>query len=193
MKVLVIQTSNRPDGYTGSLAKAVLDGAVEKAAARSLQLETEWVNLNEYDIQVCKAHGEKGWGVCRQGEPCVLQDDFETLHKKVIATDALVFASPVYFGDLSESARTFLDRLRRVEWPLRENNRVHGKRIIGVVCAGGSGRGSVNAIRNLENYMSYFSFDNVAYIPVSRQNYPMQLVACKEAGRHLIDVMAQPS
>jgi multimeric flavodoxin WrbA len=67
MKVLAIQSSNRPDGYTGSLARAVLEGATEAAAERGVELETEWVNLNEHDIQVCKAHGERGWGVCRQG------------------------------------------------------------------------------------------------------------------------------
>jgi NAD(P)H-dependent FMN reductase len=82
--------------------------------------------------------------------------------------------------------------MRRVEWPLRENKRVRGKHVIGIACAGGGGGGSVNAIRNLENYMSYLSMNNVAYIPLSRQNYAMQMKACKEAGKHLIDVMTQP-
>lgn len=189
MKVLAIQSSNRPDGLTASLAQAVLDGATDEARERCLGVETEIIDLNTKSINVCKACGERGWGRCWGGEPCVQQDDFGPLVEKIIAADAIVFATPVYFWDLSESLKTFLDRLRRAEWARRETARFKGKHVVGIAAAGGSGTGAPNAIRNLEGYMTYLGANHVAYLPVTRQNQIFQLDAAKMAGRHLLRVM----
>jgi len=36
---------------------------------------------------------------------CIIEDDFNSVAAKLAAADAVVFASPVYFVDLSESLR----------------------------------------------------------------------------------------
>ena len=44
----------------------------------------------------------------------MIEDDFATLVERVTSPDVVVFvAMPVYFSDLSESPKAFLDRLRR--------------------------------------------------------------------------------
>jgi multimeric flavodoxin WrbA len=191
MKILAIQSSNRPDGLTAALAKACLDGAVEAAAAKGAKIETEIINLNEYKVNVCKACGPIGWGQCRQGEPCVQEDDVKMIREKMLAADAIILASPVYFWDLSESMRVFLDRIRRLAWHLRDKNPLAGKHLIGICAAGGSGTGAVSAIKSLEGYSTYLAFNNVAYIPVSRQNQELQMKASHEAGKHLAGLMLQ--
>lgn len=105
MKVIAIQSSSNTDGLTSTLAQAVLKGAESEGG------KTELVHLNKLNIKQCIAC-ETGWGRCRQEGICILVDDFENLRQKIAESDALIFATPVYFGDLSESARTFLDRAK---------------------------------------------------------------------------------
>ncbi len=184
MKVLSIQSSNRRDGLTASLAQAVLDGVkrVEPDA------EVQMVHLCDKRIEVCRACGERGWGVCFTGEPCVIEDDFLSLVEQIVRADAVVFATPVYFWDVSESMKTFLDRLRRQEWARRDSARLRGKPVIGIAAAGGSGTGAPSAIRNLETYMTYLGVHHVVYLPVSRQNQEMQKRAAYTAGEHVVEV-----
>jgi len=189
MKIIAVQSSNRPDGLTASLAREVLAGATEAASQAQQSLETRLVNLNQLKINVCRACGEQGWGQCREGCGCIQDDDFTQLYEEICGSDALVFATPVYFGDLSESAKTFLDRLRRQEWPRREGGRLRAKPVVGITAAGGSGNGPVNAVRNLENYMTYIGMSHVIYLPVSRQNQKPQFKAAREAGRHLVEIL----
>jgi len=83
----------------------------------------------------------------------MIDDDFQNLREKINRADAFVFSSPVYFGDLSESAKRFLDRWRRCEISNRETSPLKGKIAIGIAAAGGSGGGAVSALLNLENYL----------------------------------------
>jgi multimeric flavodoxin WrbA len=108
MRVIAIQSSPNHDGLTASAATRFLNGA------QSVGYEIEIIHLNDHVIKKCKAC-EGGWGQCRSLGTCILEDDFEEIRKKIENTDALVFATPVYWSDLSESAKTFLDRLRRCE------------------------------------------------------------------------------
>src|SRR4030042_5245907 len=108
MKVLCIQSSPNRDGLTASSVKQLLKGA------ESMGHQVELIHLNDHVIKKCKAC-EGGWGQCRGEGTCVLEDEFQAIREKIDGADALVFATPVYWHDLSESAKTFLDRLRRGE------------------------------------------------------------------------------
>ncbi|MDP2872646.1 MAG: flavodoxin family protein [Bacillota bacterium] len=179
MNVIAIHSSNRPDGLSARLAAAVLEGAGAAGAS------TELVSLNDLHIETCQACPPAGWGQCRAGQDCVLEDDFQGLRAKIVAADALVFVTPVYFWDLSESAKRFLDRLRRAEWPRRDSSPLRAKPVVGIAAAGGSGTGAVPAIANLERYMTYLQMQHVVYLPVSRQNQALQIKAAREAGAFL--------
>ncbi|MBC8224732.1 NAD(P)H-dependent oxidoreductase [Candidatus Bathyarchaeota archaeon] len=68
------------------------------------------------------------------------------------ARDAFVLVTPAYFGDLSESAQRFLDRIWRVE-TFSGRDTFIGTRTIGVAAAWGSGNGAARALHNLEDYL----------------------------------------
>ncbi|MCW4041850.1 MAG: flavodoxin family protein [Candidatus Bathyarchaeota archaeon] len=178
MNCIAIQSSPNEIGLTASLAQAVLNGVKESGGA------TELVHLNQYDIQPCIAC-DNGWGQCREKGTCILEDDFEALRQKLVTADTLVFATPVYFGGLSESATRFLDRLRRCE-------RASGftaftdKKIIGITSAGGSGRGAVRALYHLEDYLRRFRFEILDLVSVTRFSKDRKLPMLKTAGQQLI-------
>ncbi len=182
MKIVAIQSSAGKEGLTSRLAQAVLRGAAAAGA------ETELIHLNHHHIKVCKACA-RGWGQCRKGQDCIQkgEDDFYAIHERLAAADGIVFATPVYFWDLSESAKVFLDRLRRIEWPRKENAPLRGKAFIGIAAAGGSGTGAPMAISNLERYVSYLQLQPLAQLPVSRQNRDLQMAAAEQAGRFMAE------
>jgi len=177
MKVIAIQSSSNTDGLTSTLAQAVLKGAESEGG------KTELVHLNKLNIKQCIAC-ETGWGRCRQEGICILVDDFENLRQKIAESDALIFATPVYFGDLSESARTFLDRLRRTE-AFSKRNSFNEKKAIGIASAGGSGQGAVRALSNLETYLRRLGFDILDLVPVTRFTKDNILPMLETAGKHL--------
>jgi multimeric flavodoxin WrbA len=47
---------------------------------------------------------------------CSIQDDMETLYRAIIEADALILATPVYFGRLSGYLAKVIDRLRAVHY-----------------------------------------------------------------------------
>ena len=176
MKCLAIQTSPNKAGLTATLAEKALEGY------RSQGGDVELIHLNHMNIKPCIVC-ENGWGQCRGGD-CILVDDFQGIREKMGGTDAIVFVSPVYFGDLSESARRFLDRLRRTE-AFSGRDTCRGKRFIGVAAAGGSGNGAARALGELEYYFKRLGCEIVDLIPVTKFSKEHKLPMLMEAGIRL--------
>lgn len=180
MKVIGIQSSPNENGLTSRLARTVLQGAEASGA------EIEMIHLNKLNINHCKAC-EEGWGGCRTKGECDQADDFQGLRDKINAADAIVFSTPVYFGDLSESAKRFLDRWRRTEVGRKSESALKGKRAIGIAAAGGSGGGAVSALHNLEGYLRWFQFIIYDLVPVTRRNSEYKLKMLETAGKKLVE------
>lgn len=180
VKVIGIQSSPNSDGLTSLLAQAALNGAASGGA------ETELVHLNRLNVESCRAH-DRGWGICRDEGECMLEDDFQVLREKINGADALVFSTPVYFGDVSESAKRFLDRWRRCEIHNRQSSPLRGKLVIGVAAAGGSGRGAVSALRSLETYLRRLQFTVFDLVTATRISKDHKLSMLKVAGRRMVD------
>lgn len=177
MKVVAVQSSPNLDGLTSGLVQAVLRGLEARGG------ETELIHLNKLDIKSCIAC-DNGWGKCRKEGICILEDDFQKLREKIAKSDALIFATPVYWHDLSESAKIFLDRLRRCETG-RGFKTFTGKKAIGIASAGGSGRGAVRALYNLEDYLRRLGFDIFDLVPVTRFSRDHKLEMLERAGKRL--------
>jgi precorrin-8X/cobalt-precorrin-8 methylmutase len=173
-KVLGIQASPNENGHTSKLTQVVLNGA-EAAGA-----EVELVHLNRLNISACKVC-DQGWGICKTEGNCVIQDDdFQSLRDKMYSADAIVFNTPVYFGSISETARCFLDRLRRCEVGNRENSLLNGKPAIGMASA--KAGGDVKALCELEGYLRFFKLKICDLIPASMRNSEYKLEMLKAAG-----------
>ena len=108
MKLLMISGSRNPEGSTARMAEALLKGA------NSQGIPAERVFLPALTVERCRQCDAAGWGKCLPEGYCVIEDDLARVVAMMREADAIVFANPVYFGDLSESLRAFLDRLRRI-------------------------------------------------------------------------------
>jgi multimeric flavodoxin WrbA len=177
MKILAIQTSPNLNGLTSKLAKTVLKGV------GSEEVDTELIHLNKFDVKPCIACNN-GWGDCRTKGTCIIEDDFEELRRKIDKTNTLVFATPVYWHDLSETAKIFLDRLRRCETG-RGFKTYTDKKVIGITSAGGSGRGAVRALFNLEDYLRRIGFEIFDLVSVTRFSKDHKIEMLEKAGRRI--------
>lgn len=178
MKLLAIQTSPNVDGFTAETAKRVMKGAESKGHT------VELIHLNVEVIKKCKAC-DGGWGQCRREGTCILEDDFKKIMSKILEADALVFTTPVYWHDLSESAKTFLDRMRRVETH-HGFKRYTEKPYLGIACAGGSGNGASRALYLLEAYLKRVGFKNFDLVTMTQANRAHKLPMLEEAGKRIL-------
>ena len=180
MKVLMISGSRNPKGQTARAADALLDGVMNQGS------EVEKVFLPHMKIERCRQCEDSGWGICRSEGRCVIEDEFAVLVEKIDGADAVVFANPVYFGDLSESLRAFLDRLCRTCMHEDGRNRIGGKTAIGICVAGGGGGGAPNCTVSLEKVLRTCGFDVVDMVPARRQNLDMKLSVLRITGEWLV-------
>jgi len=155
----------------------------EGAAAQGADVETVFVP--ELVIERCRQCDMEGWGLCRSQQRCVIEDDFAALLERVRQADAVAFTTPVYYSDLSESLRAFLDRLRRVATFGGKTDRIEGKPVIGVCVAGGGGGGAPRCARNMEYILTTCGFDVVDVIPARRQNLQAKLDVLRTTGKWL--------
>ena len=99
-KVLIIKTSLRAKSNSDILADKVSDGA--KAAGHDVEV----ISLKDKTVGFCK-----GCLVCQKTQKCVINDDAVEIAKKVKNADTLVFATPIYYYEMSGQMKTLLDRL----------------------------------------------------------------------------------
>src|SRR3972149_6402264 len=99
MQILVLSGSRNREGQTARAIKAIQKG-ISDAKGKS-----EVLFLTELNLERCRQCDPDGWGLCRREGRCIIEDDFHSIVKKIEAADVVVFANPVYFGDLSESLR----------------------------------------------------------------------------------------
>ncbi|MEQ8155599.1 MAG: flavodoxin family protein [Clostridiaceae bacterium] len=98
--VLVISTSLRKGGNSDTLAEELIRGAKDAGA------NVEKISLEGKTIGFCK-----GCLVCQKTQKCVIKDDSDNIAQKVKNADAIVFATPIYYYEMSGQMKTLLDRL----------------------------------------------------------------------------------
>jgi len=181
MKAIVISGSRNPQGQTARAAGALIEGFGGKGA------EAELVFLPALSVERCRQCDDAGWGACRTEGRCVIEDDFAALVQKVREADCAVFATPVYFSDLSESLKAFLDRLRRTTRHETGKTGITDMPAVGICVAGGGGGGAPSCALIMERTLATCGFDVVDMIPARRQNLAMELDVLKTVGAWLAD------
>jgi NAD(P)H-dependent FMN reductase len=192
MKTLVISGSRNPEGRTASLINALCRGVATSGS------DSEVIYLPQMNIELCRQCNDDGWGICRDEAKCIIDDDdFTSVVEKIDNADVVVFANPVYFGDLSESMKAFLDRFRRVRTTIPRGllptsgpppgpfNNDSGPIAVGLCYAGGSGNGTTSCCMNLERTLQICGFDVVEMIPVRRQNLEAKIKIMELTGEWL--------
>lgn len=140
---------------------------------KTLKYEYEHICINKKNIKKCLACGKRGWGICLDEHICIQKDDFNEIYKYLENFDAYVFITPVYFHEMSESAKTFFDRLKRCD-AFNDNSKIKGKKFISIACAGGSGNGTENTLNAFDVLNHFMNMEMIGRIPVTRFNYEEQ-------------------
>ena len=195
MKVLIISCSPKSEGICHSLVTAALDTCKKSGA------DAEVLKLTDHRLEQCKMCGD-GWGICRSEHRCQYgdQDGFNTLVEKFSRSDAFVFITPVYWGDVSEAFKDFFDKLRRCQASKRRNEDKNIKSFftdkpsILVASAGGSGNGIINTLTQMERAIVHMGGDGMPkeekgiydYIAVNRWNKDYKLESLKASVASMI-------
>ena len=179
MNLVSVLGSCNPEGRTAKAADAFVQGATGSGG------QSESVLLPELQLERCRQCEADGWGVCRTEGRCVIEDDFALLVEKIRNADAVVFATPVYFSDVSESIHAFLNRLRRTCMHDAGKRQLTDKPAVGICVAGGGGGGAPAAAVSLEKLLGRCGFDLVDVVPARRQNLDLKLEVLKATGQWL--------
>lgn len=184
MHVLVIESSPNTEGLTAACARAAVEGI------RTAGSTAEDVRLKDITIGSCNQCGD-GWGGCRPNHECGgVKDDFQALHQKAIAADALALVTPVYWGDMSESMKDFTDRMRRCEATLGEESRLFGKPVLLVAAAGGGGGGMLTCLSSMERWAQHVRALPYDMIGIKRITRAHKLDAIRAAAQAMVAYQA---
>jgi len=123
MKVLGILGSPRIGGNSDILLDEALAGARETGA------EVEKVILDKLKLSGCRDCKK-----CNETGICVIKDDGQEIHKKILEAYAIIHSVPVYFWSMTAQMKTYLDRwcaLFDAEWRWQKQYypKMKGKRI----------------------------------------------------------------
>lgn len=98
MNTLILNGSPRKNGDTVALIQAL---------TRTLPGQVECLDTYTYDAAPCI-----DCRYCWQHPGCAVQDGMQQAYERIIQADAIVLASPVFYGTLSGSLLSFASRLQ---------------------------------------------------------------------------------
>lgn len=164
MQAVLIYGSRTLTGQTGRAGEALAEG-----------LENQGVDVGRIILPACKIEhcrqcNDDGWGICRHNPECVIEDGLAPVVEQLRKAEIAIFATPVYYGDLSEAMKAFLDRLRRMCTFEESRPGIDAKPTVGIAVAGGGGGGAVRCSMLLGQTLAQIGLDVVDLIPVRRQN-----------------------
>jgi len=105
-RVIVISTSLRRGSNSDMLADKFVEGA--KVAGN----DVEKISLVGKEIQFCM-----GCMGCQKLGRCVIKDDVNDIMAKVLEADVVVWATPIYYYEMSGQMKTLIDRMNAM-YPL---------------------------------------------------------------------------
>jgi multimeric flavodoxin WrbA len=99
MNIIAIYGSPRANGNTDLLLKQAVKGAREAGA------HVEEILLRDLKISPClEIYG------CKSTGRCVIRDDFQNIQDLLMASEAVMLASPIFFYTVSAHTKIFMDR-----------------------------------------------------------------------------------
>lgn len=180
MKVMIFTASPNKDGLTANCRMSASQGIKDAEA------EVEVVRLNDLDIGKCQACSN-GWGTCLEEHRCQVEDDFQGVHSSLGDVDAFILVTPVYWGEMSESAKAFTDRLRRCEATRKGKNMLTAKPVICVAAAGGSGGGVVSCLASMKRFISHVGAEKHDLIGITQKSRQYKLKTIEMAARDMVE------
>ena len=177
MKTLILSFSNNivdEDSFIPNKKGLTLSCVeVSEEELKKYGCEVEYICMNKRRINKCFACGPGGWGKCWDEHKCIQKDEFNDIYEHMSNFDCYIFVTPVYFKEMSESAKTFFDRLKRCD-AFNDNSKIKGKNLICIACAGGSGDGTEETLKSFDILNYFLKTNMVGRIPVTRFDFDKQ-------------------
>ena len=115
------------------LTKPIVDDEIRILTKRALEaiaekgIDTELITLSGLDIQPCD-----GCMVCQDEESCRIEDDLMPIYNKMKEADAIILASPVYFGSATALIKALMERTGYIggRWRERFSGKVGGPLVV---------------------------------------------------------------
>ena len=138
MKILGLSCSPRKLGNTEILVVEALDGARNEGA------EVEVFSASGKEIKPCD-----GCQTCIKTSKCHIDDDMQTIYRKLDDADGIIFGTPIYFYGMTAQAKAIMDRTYAIRRPsIKLANKVGG------IIAVAGGIGLMDAIKDLYFYIT---------------------------------------
>jgi len=100
LSVVAVNGSPHAGAGNTALMLAMIGGSLNR-----LGLKLDVIHLTDHVIDYCI-----GCGYCMENGKCWLPDDHAAILDRLLAADAIILASPVYFFHVTAQMKTFLDR-----------------------------------------------------------------------------------
>ncbi|MDD4239352.1 MAG: flavodoxin family protein [Desulfotomaculaceae bacterium] len=177
MKICILSGNPKKEGLCQSVIDAAKLGVSEGGA------EVDEIRLCDLELIRCKVCGN-GWGPCRSENYCNYgADGFDEVKARIQMSDAIILASPVYWGEPSEAFKCFIDRLRRCEF--NQTEVLRNKQVLLIASAGGTGNGLISCLEQMDRFCRHTSAIIFDYIGVNRWNSDYKRLAVKSAAHAL--------
>jgi len=156
LPVRVLGVDGSPRRY-GNTRKALL---LALEAARLEGAEADLVRLYDLRIEPCMGCVSDDVKACRY--PCPIEDDMRIVYEKVMRSDGVIVATPIYWYNVSGPVKNFIDRLTVFENMIFIDGRswVEGK-VAGFIAMGND----TGAIAVIQNLMAVFNSMGFAIPP----------------------------
>jgi multimeric flavodoxin WrbA len=146
--IVAIASSGRKNSNSTHLLKEALKAGAPKE-------EVRLVELASLDFRGCT-----GCGGCRKGAPgCVLRDELTLVLEAIATADAVVCASPNYYGYVSGIFKSFLDRFYGFRDADRALRLPEGRKLLFIMSQGHPDQGAyANVVQSLERIFTGYGF-----------------------------------
>jgi len=176
MNIVILEGNPKSTGFCRDLTNKLIQGAVDGGATIK--------EVNTVKMERCRMCGV-GEGICKDECICAFGDidGFNDAQNAIHKADAYVIVSPVYFCEVTESLKSFLDKLRRCEKTWGKNKGLKGKPVILVASAGNSGHGLTPCLEQMERFCAHTGARVYDFIAVNRWNSDYKFEAAYSAAK----------
>jgi multimeric flavodoxin WrbA len=138
-------------GYTNKLLSETLKGVLNYQSKYGYVFSIELYSVEGKNHKPCT-----GCRVCQRSRKCVMQDDMQILHGKMLLSDGIIIGSPVYFYDVNAQCKIIIDRSFAIE-PLNGNK-------AGAIITTASSMGTSNAVSTLNMFFSIHGITSAGWL-----------------------------
>lgn len=159
-KIVILNGSPRRNGNTSALSSEFTKGAKESGN-----------EVTEFYLDEMNIHGCKGCfgGHSSKEHPCIQQDDMNKIYPIIKESDIVVFASPLYYWNMSGQIRTAIDRLFALEEGDGNLLRGHGRSSVLLMAAEGNDFDDVLTYYN--HLLDHLNWNNLGNILAGKNGH----------------------